>query len=493
MVEQSSSSNKSSSAAPAGLPDSVQVLVIGGGPGGYSCGLRAAELGLDVLLVEEGRPGGTCLHAGCIPSKALIHAAARYSESVASQSKGALAAMGVRCNDVVLDWSATQSWKDSVVNTLAGGVEGLLAKAGVQVVQGSAQMLDGKRASLTIRDADGATKHHEIRAQHVVLALGAREVTLPDLPPGDCVLYAEQALSMNPLPEHLAVVGGGYIGLELGQAFARLGVKVTVVEAEDRLLPAYPKSLVAPLVKALDNDNIKTLTSTRALTWSGGFLNVSALETTAPGDETENTQVRADKVLVAIGRKANLDGWGRDQLALDLADGFVAVDSCGETSMSGVYAVGDVTGEPMLAHRAIAQGQVVAECLAGRRREFSPVAIPAVCFTSPEIATVGMTAESARASGYDVLVKRFPLAANGRSLTLGSPHGFIEVVADRSDHALLGVQAVGEHIAELVHSFTLALEMGARLEDVADTVHAHPTIGESFGEVSLAALGFGKN
>ncbi len=498
MVEQTSSKNESVSKPqnePQNMPGNVQVLILGGGPGGYSCALRAAELGLDVLLVEPGRPGGTCLHAGCIPSKALIHAAARYSETVASQTEPAavLSAMGIRCSDVALDWRATQAWKDGVIGTLAGGVEGLLAKAGVQVLCGKASMLDGKRARVSLVDSTDKPREFEVQAQHVVLAVGAREVSLPGLRASEHVLYAEQALSVDTLPEHLAVVGGGYVGLELGQAFARLGVHVTVVEAEERLLPAYPKSLVAPLIKSLTADNIQALTATRAEAFSDGFLTVSAVDpSSATAAQTEATRVRADKVLVAIGRKANLEGWGREQLALDLADGFVAVDSRCETSMSGVYAVGDVTGEPMLAHRAIAQGQVVAECLAGRRREFSPVAIPAVCFTSPEIATVGLTAESARAAGYDALVKRFPLAANGRALTLGSSSGFVEVVADRADHVLLGVQAVGEHIAELVHSFTLALEMGARLEDVADTVHAHPTIGESFAEVSSAALGFGK-
>jgi len=489
--------------APESQTDSVQVLILGGGPGGYSCALRAAELGLDVMLVDTGRPGGTCLHAGCIPSKALIQAATRYSESLASAdpTPSVLSAMGVRCSEVALDWCQTQAWKDGIVDTLAGGVEGLLARSGVRVVRGRAEMLDGKRARVSVMqnaqtgergDADKPTDF-EVQAQHVVLAVGAREVILPGFAPSDCVLYAEQALALEKLPEHLAVVGGGYVGLELGQAFARLGVSVTIVEAEDRLLPAYPKALVTPLSKTLIRDKVCILTETRARSWNDGVLTVQAVATNAPASESEPTEtlVRADKVLVAVGRQANLEGWGRDQLAIDLADGFVAVDSRGETSMSGVYAVGDITGEPMLAHRAIAQGQVVAECLAGRRREFAPVAIPAVCFTAPEIATVGMTQESAKAAGYRVVVKRFPLAANGRSLTLGSSSGFLEVVADRTDHVLLGVQAVGEHIAELVHSFTLALEMGARLEDVADTIHAHPTIGESFAEVSLAALGFG--
>ena len=229
------------------------------------------------------------------------------------------------------------------------------------------------------------------------------------------------------------MVGGGYIGLELGQAFARFGVKVSIVEAQDRLLPAYPKSLVAPLLKALARDDIQTHTGALAQSFSDGYLRI--IDQAKAGQEQV---IRADKVLVAVGRQANLEGWGREHLALDLADGFIAVDRRGETSMSGVFAVGDVTGEPMLAHRAIAQGKVVAEVIAGRRREFAPVAIPAVCFTAPEILSVGLTAEEAKATGQGLLVKRFPLAANGRSLTLGNPTGFVEVVADSTDHVLLG-------------------------------------------------------
>ena len=480
--------SRTSSQTPS-IPDRVQVLVLGAGPGGYSCALRLAELGLDVMLVEPGRAGGTCLHAGCIPSKALIHAADVFRSNVRSSShpdandpESTLVKMGIACKEVTLDWHQTQSWKAEVVDSLAQGVDGLLTTAGVKSIRGRGQMLDGKRVLVV---PDNGADPVEVQAQQVVLAVGSREVSLPSLPASDSVLYAADALAIADLPEHLAVVGGGYIGLELGQAFARFGVKVSIIEAQDRLLPAYPKSLVAPLLKALAQDDIQTHTASLAHSFGDGYLRI------VDQDKQEQEQlIRADKVLVAVGRQANLEGWGREHLALDLADGFIAVDRRGETSMSGVFAVGDVTGEPMLAHRAIAQGRVVAEVIAGRRREFAPVAIPAVCFTAPEILSVGLTADEAKAAGRGVLVKRFPLAANGRSLTLGNPTGFVEVIADSSDHVLLGVQAVGEHVAELVHSFTLALEMGAQLEDVADTVHAHPTIGESFAEVSQAALGF---
>jgi len=475
---------------------SAQVLVLGGGPGGYSCASRAAKLGLDVVLVEADRPGGTCLHAGCIPSKALIHAAQRMHENrAAARGEGVLSAIGLKLGAPELDFAATQAWKNSIVETLAGGVDALLANSGVRVIRGQAQLRDGKHCQVVTTHAgsDSDTGHAsvdgsviEIAATNVVLALGATEVELPELPPGDDVFYASQALAMSELPKRLAVVGAGYIGLELGQAFARLGVEVTVIEALERLLPAYPASLTSPLKKALG-----VLTNTRAGRFADQALGITeGASGGAKGDaEGTTSTIAADKVLVAVGRQGNLEGWGRENLALDLVDGFVAIDNCCETSMSGVYAVGDLTGEPMLAHRALAQGRIVAERLAGRRREFAPNAIPAVCFTAPEIASVGETAASARAAGLSVLTQRMPMTANGRALTLGDANGFIELVADADNHALLGVHVVGEHVAELIHSFTLALEMGARLEDIADTIHAHPTLGESFQDAAHAALG----
>jgi len=460
---------------------STQVLILGGGPGGYSCAIRAAQLGLDVTLVEPARAGGTCLHAGCIPSKAFIHVAERYRDS---NGAGGLAALGIANARASLDWPTTLGWKNSVVERLAGGVDALLQRAGVTRLSGRGEMQDGKRCRVW-RSGAQADPIAEVCAEHVVLAVGATEVELPGLPPGSDVLYAQQVLALPELPETLAVVGGGYIGLELGQAFARLGVQVTLVEAQNRLLPAYSAALTQSIIKAVLTDGVTAHTNAQALDWHNGELQIEAADS-AP------LTVPAQKVLVAVGRRPNLQGWGCENLALEpSATAGIAVDSRCETSMSGVYAVGDVTGEPMLAHRAMAQGQVVAECIAGRRREFAPVAIPAICFTSPELASVGETAASAKATGLEVKVQRYPLAANARALTLGAgvADGFIEVVVGADDHVLLGVQAVGEHVAELVHSFTLALEMGARLEDVADTIHAHPTLGETFAEASLAALG----
>jgi dihydrolipoamide dehydrogenase len=297
-------------------------------------------------------------------------------------------------------------------------------------------------------------------------------------------LYAAQALSLEAVPQRLAVVGAGYIGLELGQAYARLGAKVTLVEAQASILPIWDQALTRPLATALAADNLELLLNARALGYTDGVLAVEHTEGAATP-----TSVEADKVLVAVGRRANLDGWGFENLAIEAAAGFIEVSAHCETSMSGVYAIGDLTGEPMLAHRAMAQATMVAEHLAGRRRRFSPAAIPAICFTDPEIVSVGMSPAEASANYAELCIERFPLTGNARSLTLGAGQGFVRVIARADDHVLLGVQAVGHQVAELVHGFTLALEMGARLEDVADCIHAHPTIGESFGEAVSAALG----
>jgi dihydrolipoamide dehydrogenase len=276
------------------------------------------------------------------------------------------------------------------------------------------------------------------------------------------------------------VVGAGYIGLELGMAFAKLGAKVTVVEAEDRILPIYDAELVRPVVRRLKALGIEVLTGTRAAGLSDDGLVVEA---------TAKRGIPADKILVATGRRARLEGFGLERLDLSLNGSFVQIDERCSTSMRNVWAVGDVTGEPMLAHRAMAQGVVVAEIIAGHRRVFDGTVIPAVCFTDPEIVTVGLSPEEARKAGREVLTAQFPFQANGRALSMAAEEGFVRVTARADNHLVLGIAAVGAGVSELAGAFGLALEMGARLEDIGGTIHAHPTLGEAFHEASLRALG----
>lgn len=456
-----------------------QLLILGGGPGGYSCALRAAELGLDVVLVEPDALGGTCLHAGCIPSKAMIHVAHHYRQN---STDGHLQEIGLQIQGIALDWARAQLWKGALVERLAKGVQGLLQTANVQVIKGYGELQDGKRCWVRMTP-DGAADI-EFTMEHLVISVGAQEIEIPGFAASDDVLYAASALALPELPRSLLVVGAGYIGVELGQAFARLGVQVTIVESAPRILPLWDAELTRPLQKQLIEEGVDLRLRSKALKFANGRVSLQT-------DEGQRDSVESEKVLVAVGRKPRLEGWGLENVPLDLREGRLQVNAQCRTTMSGVYAIGDVTGGPMLAHRAIAQAKVVAERIASRRRQFDPVAIPAVCFSAPEIVSVGLTPAEAREQfpPDEVTVKRMPFAGNGRSLTLGAGVGFLRLVVHREGHVILGVQAVGQQVAELAHGFTVALEMGACLEDIAVMALAHPTIGESFGEAAYAVLG----
>jgi dihydrolipoamide dehydrogenase len=459
---------------------STKVLIVGGGPGGYVTAIRAGQLGLDVVLVEqdgrEGGLGGTCLNVGCIPSKAIIHVADAFHHA---REQATSAPLGVRIERPTLEFARTVEWKDGVVGRLTSGVGALLKRHKVKIIHGHAEMLDGKTCRV---DAD--TGPQTVRAEHVVLATGSESASLAALPFGGPVISSTEALSLPAVPERLVVVGAGYIGLELGTAFAKFGAKVTVVEAQDRILPAYDTELTRPVTRRLKALGIEVLTDAKA---SGLSDDGKMLRATRQGATVRD--IPADKVLVATGRRARTAGLGLDRLDLTMNGTFVRIDERCATSMYNVWAVGDLTGEPMLAHRAMAQGVVVAEIIAGHRRVFDPIAIPAVCFTDPEIVTVGLSPEAARAAAHDVHVGVFPLAANGRALTLGAEDGFVRVTARADNHLVLGIAAVGTGVSELSSAFGLALEMGARLEDIGGTIHAHPTLGEAFHEASLRALG----
>jgi dihydrolipoamide dehydrogenase len=451
-----------------------KVLVIGGGPGGYVAAIRAGHLGLDTILVEAGRLGGACLNVGCIPSKALIHAASAAHEL---REPRALNAIGLSIGPPKLDFARTIAWKDSIVTRLTNGVGVLLKKAKVRTLLGTATIVDGKTA--TVRADTGETR---IVAEHLVLATGSEPVELAPLKFGGDILSSTDALALTEVPGSLAVVGAGYIGMELGIAFAKLGAKVTIIEALPKILPLYDPELTQPVVRRLADLGVETLVGARAQGFASGALKV------ATADGKERT-IAADKVLVAVGRRVHTTGFGFETLDLTMSGAFVRIDATCATSMRNVWAIGDVTGEPMLAHRAMAQGEMVAEIIAGRKRAFDPVAIPAICFTDPEIVAVGLSPDAAKAAHGEIRVGHFPFRANGRAMTLQDDEGFVRIVARADNHVVLGVQAVGAGVSELSAAFSLALEMGARLEDIALTIHAHPTLSEAFHESALAALG----
>ncbi|MGU9820789.1 dihydrolipoyl dehydrogenase [Pseudomonas sp. LF090] len=446
------------------------LLIIGGGPGGYVAAIRAGQLGIPTILVEGQALGGTCLNIGCIPSKALIHVAEQFQQTV-HHSQGSQ--LGIEVDVPTLDIRKSVEWKDGIVDRLTTGVAALLKKHKVHVIHGWAKVVDGK----TVDVGD-----QRIQCEHLLLATGSKSVNLPMLPIGGPIISSTEALAPTHVPKRLIVVGGGYIGLELGIAYRKLGAEVSVVEAQEHILPAYDAELTLPVAESLKQLGVK-LYLKHSVT---GFEN-QCLQVRDPNGDT--LLLETDQVLVAVGRTPNTQGWNLEALNLDMNGSAIRIDSRCQTSMRNVWAIGDLSGEPMLAHRAMAQGEMVAELISGKSREFHPAAIPAVCFTDPELVVVGKTPDEAKAAGMDCIVSSFPFAANGRAMTLESKTGFVRVVARRDNHLIVGWQAVGVGVSELSTAFGLSLEMGARLEDVAGTIHAHPTLGEAVQEAALRALG----
>jgi len=451
---------------------SCKLLIIGGGPGGYVCAIRAGQLGVDTILVEETKPGGTCLNVGCIPSKALIHAADEFHKlNMISDSP-----LGISTGSSTIDLAKTVAWKDTIVERLTGGVKGLLKKAKVRLILGRADFIDGKTVRVTGPDGD-----QTISAEHVVIATGSAPIELPFLPFGGKVISSTEALALDKLPEKLVVVGGGYIGLEIGTAYRKLGSEVTIVEAADRILPQYDQALTKPVATALQALGVIVLTGTQAKEQGDSGLMVDRNGT--------SEELPADYILVTVGRRARTESAAIQSLGLTMSGSFVAIDDRCQTSMSGVYAIGDITGEPMLAHRAMAQGELVAEVVSGHNRRWDKACIPAVCFTDPEIVSCGLTPEIAKIKGIDCTNGTFPFAANGRAMTMEAEAGFVRVLARKDNGLILGFQAVGRGVAELSASFSTAIEMGARLEDIAAVIHAHPTQSEAIQEAALLGLG----
>jgi dihydrolipoamide dehydrogenase len=468
------------------------LLIIGGGPGGYVAAIRAGQLGIKTVLVEGDQLGGTCLNVGCIPSKALIHAAEEFHKACHYAGDSPL---GIRTSTPSIDVVRTVAWKEGIVKRLTGGVGALLKKNGVQVVRGWARILDGK--TVEVRNTEGGIgtgagaandagggQTTRIRCEHLLLATGSEAVELPFLPFGGNVVSATEALSPQSLPGHLVVVGAGYIGLELGTAYRKLGARVTVVEAAGRVLPAYDDELVRPVAARLKSLGVELHLESSVLGMSEDGKSVRMKH--AGGEEVA---IEADRVLVAVGRRPRTSGFGLESLMLDMNGRAVRIDNQCRTSMRNVWAIGDLTGEPMLAHRAMAQGEMVAEIISGKRRHFMPAAIPAVCFTDPEVVVVGLTPQEALSQGLDCISASFPYAANGRAMTIEATDGFVRVVARKDNHLIVGWQAVGSAVSELSTAFVQSIEMGAQLEDVGGTIHAHPTLGEAVQEAALKALG----
>ena len=445
----------------------VDVLVIGGGPGGYTAAARAAELGKEVVLVEDGQLGGVCLNVGCIPSKALITVADHHDRARGFATRGVPAGQGA------VDLLATQTWKQEVVDQLVGGVRTLLGS--VEVVDGFARLLDDRRVAVESGDQ---VSHYRFDA--CILATGSRPVQLPDLPvDGERVLDSTGVLALEEVPESLAVVGGGYIGLELGTAYAKLGAAVTIVEALDHIGGGFDPELVRVVEQRFEELGVTVLTGARA-----GGLRAEGLEVeTAEGEVV----VPAAQVLVAVGRVPNSDGLQLDNAGIEPGEGGrIPVDEQGRTSSSRIYAIGDLVDGPALAHKASAEGRVAAEAIAGLPSAADGT-VPLIAFTDPELASVGLTEAAARELGHEVVVGKARFATSGRALTLGATEGVVKLVVDRADEVVLGVHLAGPDASDLISEGAVIVECALRLEDVLGTIHPHPTLGESVHDAALAA------
>lgn len=461
------------------MSEPTRVVVIGAGPGGYAAAFHAADLGLRVSLVDEApRPGGVCLHRGCMPSKALLHVA-----RVLGEARGA-SAWGVDFGEPRIDLERLRAWKDGVVDTLTGGLAQLSRQRAVDYVQGRAALVDPH--TIRVDRPDGATD--TLAFDFAVLATGSRPARPPALAAaGERVLDSTAALELRRVPRTLLVVGGGYIGLELGTVYAALGSAVTVVEMTSGLLPGVDRDLVTVLARRLRECTAAIHPDTK----------VAALNPLADGVEVvlEGPGVDAprqvfDTVLVAVGRVPNsrIDGLERTAVVLD-EQGFVQVDAQRRTAEPSLFAIGDLTGEPLLAHKAIHEGRVAVEAIAGRAAAFEPAAIPAVVFTDPEVAWCGLTETQAARDGRRVEVSRFPWAASGRAATLDRPGGLTKLVVDPETEQVVGVGIVGAGAGELIAEGVLAVEMGATPGDLQLTIHPHPTLSETVSEAAEVALG----
>lgn len=456
---------------------STEILVIGGGPGGYVSAIRAGQQGKDVTLVERDAYGGVCLNRGCIPSKAFVTVADLVHRSRTAEHLGVNAT-------VEFDFSQLRSWQANVVDQLTGGVKQLCTANGVRLVEGTATFESQNEVAIH----DGAPDSPDrISFESAVVATGSRPIQVPGFEPdGESVLTSADVFSLPELPDNLVVVGGGYIGMELSTVFAKLGTDVTVVEMLDRILAPYEADIADIIHEEAEALGIDIRTNEAA---SDCIRTDNGVAVTTTADD-EKSEFEADHVLVAVGREPVTDTLDLDAAGVELTeDGFIATDRQGRTSQEHIHAIGDVAGEPMLAHKASRQGEVVADVLAGESAAFDYRAVPAAVFTDPEIGTVGLTAAEAEDEGFEPLVGTFPLDASGRALTLDESNGFVRVVADAATERILGGQIVGPEASELIGELGLAVEVGARIEDIVSTIHTHPTLSEAVMEATAGARG----
>ena len=453
-----------------------QVVVIGAGPGGYVAAIRLGQLGKDVILVEKSPTlGGVCLNVGCIPSKAMIHASDLAHEVRHADN------MGISVEGLAVDLPKMVEWKDGIVNRLTSGVEFLCKQNGVEVLHGSAEFLSDR--TLVVSSDDDRV---EIEFEQAVIATGSRPMELDGFAiDGEKVIGSSEALSLQEVPKRLVIIGAGYIGLELGTVYRKLGSEVTIVEFLPAIVPNLDSDVAKALARQLKKLKVKLLLSHRAESFEAGEPSTVV----ARGPKDEEVRLEADVVMMTVGRVPNSETLGLEAAGVATDEnGFIPVNDRMQTSAAGIYAIGDVVGGAMLAHKAYQEAKVAAEVIVGEPAAFDSI-VPAVMYTDPEVAVAGLGEEAAKEQGYNVVTGTFQFKASGRAMSLDSTDGFIKAIADADTKQLLGITAVGRGVSELMGEATLALEMGAFLEDVALTIHPHPTMSEALQEAIEAALG----
>lgn len=455
----------------------IDLLVIGAGPGGYVAAIRAAQLGQSVLIVDKGEVGGVCLNRGCIPSKALISAAHQY------EAIGKASVIGIEATKVKVDFGKVQQWKASIVKKLTGGVSSLLKGNKIQTFQGEVMFINEQEARVF---NDNESPRYKFK--HCIIATGSRPIELKAFPFGGRILSSTEALTLEEIPESLIVIGGGYIGIELGQMFAKFGSKVTIIEGTAGILPGFEPDITKLVQRNLEKLKVEINTEAQAVSAESTDKNVTVVYKV----KDEEKKVTADYVLVTVGRRPNTDGdLGLDLIGVKLSErGLVEIDGQCRTSVPNIFAIGDIVAGPALAHKASYEAKVAAEAIAGQASLIDYKAIPAVVFSDPEIASVGYSETEAKEKGFTVRSGKFPFGANGRALSLQAAEGFVKLIADEKTGSVLGAQIVGEDASTLIAELGLAIEMGATLEDIALTIHAHPSLGEMVGEAAEAGLGF---
>ncbi|OFI47263.1 dihydrolipoyl dehydrogenase [Floricoccus penangensis] len=456
----------------------VDLVVIGSGPGGYVAAIRAAELGRKVVIVERDYIGGVCLNVGCIPSKALINAGHKYHEQVHDLDT----VMGVHSKGATLNWEETLKWKDEkVVKTLTGGVGMLLKKNKVEILRGEARFNDNQ--VLNVIDGD---ESHLLEFKSCIIATGSRPIEIPGFKFEGRVVNSTGALSLPEVPKHLVIIGGGVIGSELAGAYASLGAKVTILEGLPHILNGFDDEMIKVAVEEFKEYGIDIVTNARA---KGSEQTADSVKVTYEVDGKEEV-IEADYCLVSVGRRPNTDSIGLNNTDVKVNErGIIEVDNRQETSVSGIYAIGDIVPGPMLAHKASYEAKIAAANAAGEDELNCAVAIPAVAYCNPELATIGETPDSAKEKGIDVIVSKFPFAANGRAITMNATRGFVRLLTDKASHVVVGAQIAGPGASDLISEFALAIENGLTSEDISMTIHPHPTLGEAIMDTSELADG----